>query len=172
MDRGDRVPKEVRLKLEFLWRSANDAMAETPPRPRLAQSLCASLLRAAAAHRVDVPADVAAALCPKCAAIRAPGVTSRARTKTRTRRSPASRRWASERRGVGHAVRCQVATTCLLCADVERSPGAPRPPARAQKRVAGDFVSLAPAPPPQPRPKTPEPRLLLDAKPRKRRKPN
>ena len=48
----ERVPAEVRHRLEFLWRSAGAALAAEPPQPQLARALAARLVVAAAAHRV------------------------------------------------------------------------------------------------------------------------
>ena len=167
-----KLPKAVRLKLDFLWRAALDAAEAEPPQPLVAQKLVASLRRAAADHDVDVPGDVLRAVCPACSAPCIAGITCVTRTRTRTRRSPDAMRWAGRQ-----PLKTQLVTTCKLCGDVRRAPAARRVPApnkKAPPPVSGDFVLMAPAaPPPQPPPRPPPapvPRLLLDSKPRKRKK--
>ena len=153
-----------------------------PPQPRVAQKLLHTLRQLAKAHDCKVPDSLTKTLCPTCWAPRIPGVSCRVRTAKRTRWSPASMRYVpGARGGAGHALKSQIITTCLLCNDVSRSPGAARPPARPPKRrdmraAADEFVSVgapllparAPKRPPAPAPA--EPRKLLDARPRKRKK--
>ena len=180
----DQLPKEIRQRCQFLWSSAMQCADASPPQPRTAQKLLHSLRQLTAAHDCRVPDSLTKTLCPKCWAPRIPGVSCRTRTAKRTRRSPASMRYVPGKTGGksgGHALKSQLVTTCLLCGAIARAPGAPRPPARPPKKrdmraAADDFVAVgapllparAPKRPPPPAPA--QPRKLLDAKPRKRKK--
>ena len=176
------MPKDIRLRCQFLWSSAMQCADASPPQPRTAQKLLDTLRQLTAAHDCRVPESLTKTLCPKCWAPRIPGVSCRTRTAKRTRRSPASMRYVPGKTGKGgHALKSQLVTTCLLCGEISRAPGAPRPPARPPKKrdmraAADDFVAVgapllpARAPKRPPPPAQAQPRKLLDAKPRKRKK--
>ena len=141
----DAMPKEIRLRCQFLWSSAMRCADASPPQPRTAQKLLHNLRQLTAAHDCKVPESLTKTLCPKCWAPRIPGVSCRTRTAKRTRRSPASMRYVPGKTGKGgHALKSQLVTTCLLCCEISRAPGAPRPPARPPKKrdmraAADDF---------------------------------
>ena len=121
----DALPKEIRLRCQFLWSSAMQCADASPPQPRTAQKLLHSLRQLTAAHDCRVPDSLTKALCPKCWAPRIPGVSCRVRTAKRTRRSPASMRYVPGKTGKsGHALKSQLVITCLLCGEIARAPGA------------------------------------------------
>ena len=141
------MPKEIRLRCQFLWSSAMQCADASPPQPRTAQKLLHNLRQLTAAHDCRVPDSLTKTLCPKCWAPRIPGVSCRTRTAKRTRRSPASMRYVVDKKSGGHALKSQLVTTCLLCGEIARAPGAPRPPARPPKKrdmraAADDFVAV------------------------------
>ena len=166
MVRHEELPRAARLKLDFLWRASQEALASRPPQPRVAQKLVADLRRAAARDEFPLPGELLRAICPACSVPRLAGVTCRTRTVRRTRRSPDALRWASRK-----PLKAQLVTTCLLCGDVRRAPAGHRVPAPNKTPagpVTGDFVAMPAAAPPEAA--APAPRLLLDSKPRKRKK--
>ena len=174
----DAMPKEIRLRCQFLWSSAMQCADASPPQPRTAQKLLHTLRQLTAAHDCRVPESLTKTLCPKCWAPRIPGVSCRTRTAKRTRRSPASMRYVPGKTGKsGHALKSQLVTTCLLCGEISRAPGAPRParpPKKRDMRAAADDCRGRGGRRCSPRARAPpapaQPRKLLDAKPRKRKK--
>ena len=125
----DAMPKDIRLRCQFLWSSAMQCADASPPQPRTAQKLLQTLRQLTAAHDCRVPESLTKTLCPKCWAPRIPGVSCRVRTAKRTRRSPASMRYVPGKTGGksgGHALKSQLVTTCLLCGEISRAPGGRR----------------------------------------------
>jgi len=170
---------EARERLGCLWDIAEAALREE--KVHTARYFAAEVVRVAAASGTPLSDEFLSSLCPSCRVPRVVGLTTRVRLRSRRKRSPAALRSMKRRRRaqmLSFRIRSHLVITCLLC-DARRRVVASHEKTKAsssRSKLSPDYIPIkrveeASSEAIARRPKKSKaPRLLLDAKPRKRQR--